>query len=853
MGALHTLFLRGRSKITVWASVVGAWLTYVPPGFKLDVGQCLVVTSYLLLAAFCIFDHPDLLSFPNRPGFIAVAQFPVLFLTAAKYNPLFAFIGRGHDKLNFLHRWVGRGVSLAVAVHAVFWVWKRFRTGKACRLYTYQADTTGIAATIVLAIIFIFKIAVRAGGLDNTFMSVSSHRLVSPTSRIPFRLSMRLVRASSKLSFLTVSSPRNSKLGNAPDTKHGHTDTEEQGLLTLAARVTAADLKSPIRVLVDGPYGTPPKPLGERVVMVCGGSGAAYIFGVLADWLDEGDVFPEDDEEEDESGSHQSSGPSCVHSILLIWYIREARCVRWFADNLRRIGALARARGVSIVLRICVTREQGRRISSEDGVDSPSGAAKDFRLSTLSELDARQHSYIVTTKSKSGLLGLGLPGSVEFARPCIGDIVQEQINAWAAPEVDVESEGDAYEQIAGEESDDEMHIVYLLEVHPLCSLLMGAEERGCLLYAADPCQWGPRRFVQFATVDERLTEDMYACQEPTHFGWFANLSTLAEAKLFEYLNRSTMWFRSAAEDDILPKGSVDPVYQAKAELLNAAIQEIGMGKYQWHLFIVTGFGWLADNLWPIVTGLILAPVVQEFNAKGPFLKLAQNIGLISFNTTLAIIGIFATVAAASPTFTALSVFAALWSVGRYILRISAGHSPVSLNNTVNWWAFGQLLGSLIAWPIISNYSCDATATTCARRDNMGWRYFLIAMGGLMIVLWFIRFFVFRLYESPKYLMGRGRFAEAVEVVHAVAKYNGKSVSLTTEELETAGVSGNHANTAKGIEEGPRELDTTARAALKRKFEQFNGDHVRSLFATRKMAISTSLVIAIWLLLAWRSR
>ncbi|KAG8741798.1 hypothetical protein FRC12_015550 [Ceratobasidium sp. 428] len=83
-----------------------------------------------------------------------------------------------------------------------------------------------------------------------------------------------------------------------------------------------------------------------------------------------------------------------------------------------------------------------------------------------------------------------------------------------------------------------------------------------------------------------------------------------------------------ARDDILPEGSVDPVYQAKAELLNAAIQEIGMGKYQWHLFIVTGFGWLADNLWPVVTGLILAPVVKEFSAKGPFLKLAQNIGLL---------------------------------------------------------------------------------------------------------------------------------------------------------------------------------------------------------------------------------
>jgi hypothetical protein len=35
-----------------------------------------------------------------------------------------------------------------------------------------------------------------------------------------------------------------------------------------------------------------------------------------------------------------------------------------------------------------------------------------------------------------------------------------------------------------------------------------------------------------------------------------------------------------ALDDLLPKGAVDPVYQAKAEALNAAIQEIGFGKYQ---------------------------------------------------------------------------------------------------------------------------------------------------------------------------------------------------------------------------------------------------------------------------------
>lgn len=35
-----------------------------------------------------------------------------------------------------------------------------------------------------------------------------------------------------------------------------------------------------------------------------------------------------------------------------------------------------------------------------------------------------------------------------------------------------------------------------------------------------------------------------------------------------------------ANNDLYEDGTIDPVYQAKARLLNAAIQEIGMGKYQ---------------------------------------------------------------------------------------------------------------------------------------------------------------------------------------------------------------------------------------------------------------------------------
>lgn len=81
---------------------------------------------------------------------------------------------------------------------------------------------------------------------------------------------------------------------------------------------------------------------------------------------------------------------------------------------------------------------------------------------------------------------------------------------------------------------------------------------------------------------------------------------------------------------VLLKGAIDPVYEGKAQVLNTAIQEIGMGRYQWQLFIVVGgFGWASDNLWPIVTSLILTPVANEFNAtKPPLLSLSQNIGLL---------------------------------------------------------------------------------------------------------------------------------------------------------------------------------------------------------------------------------
>lgn len=41
---------------------------------------------------------------------------------------------------------------------------------------------------------------------------------------------------------------------------------------------------------------------------------------------------------------------------------------------------------------------------------------------------------------------------------------------------------------------------------------------------------------------------------------------------------------------------IDAVFEEQAELINHAVQVIGMGKYQWALFALGGFGWMCDQV-----------------------------------------------------------------------------------------------------------------------------------------------------------------------------------------------------------------------------------------------------------------
>jgi len=151
----------------------------------------------------------------------------------------------------------------------------------------------------------------------------------------------------------------------------------------------------------------------------------------------------------------------------------------------------------------------------------------------------------------------------------------------------------------------------------------------------------------------------------------------------------------------------------------------------------------------------------------------------------------------------------------------------------------------VAWGFLPNFSCpaDTLAGQCHKADNMGWRYLMYTMGSFTFVLWAGRFFLFTLHESPKYLIGQGRYTEAIEVLNAVAKYNKTSQPLTVTQLEQ--VERHHAERNGGVH---AVAPVSRKTAIKRTFAAFKPGgfhHVRALFSTVKLTYSFTLILLIW--------
>ena len=157
-----------------------------------------------------------------------------------------------------------------------------------------------------------------------------------------------------------------------------------------------------------------------------------------------------------------------------------------------------------------------------------------------------------------------------------------------------------------------------------------------------------------------------------------------------------------------------------------------------------------------------------------------------------------------------------------------------LSGLATWWSVGTLIASMLAWAFIPNFSCEA-AETCTKENNWGWRYLVLTLGAITFTMFLCRFFLFTLYESPKFLVSRGRQDEAVAAVQGIAYKNKTTTWLTEEVLNEIG----------GYPEENESEALTTRQIISRSMERFSMQQIAPLFGSKRLGLSTILLWFCW--------
>ncbi|WFD29842.1 hypothetical protein MSPP1_000855 [Malassezia sp. CBS 17886] len=350
---------------------------------------------------------------------------------------------------------------------------------------------------------------------------------------------------------------------------------------------------------------------------------------------------------------------------------------------------------------------------------------------------------------------------------------------------------------------------------------------------------------------------------------------------------------------------VSTQYERQVALVNQAImEEIGFGAFQIKLTILAGFGWLADNIWFEALAVTLPQIGYEFDvAHVQFATFSLYLGLLvgstfwgffsdiigrrpSWNATLFISGAFGIGVGAAPNFVGMCCMLACLGFGlggnlpvdgAMMIEFIPGPYQWVLTLLSLFWCIGQLFAALITWAFITNYRCTS-ADNCPRSSNEGWRYSWFLLGGCVLLMWVLRYFVYPIPESPKYLLAMRREEDAFRVLQFVAKENGRATTLTLEKLRQAGL-GRTMQVAGDEEAAPAaSMDTNAKAGppdgkaeatvevhtrsyawsqtqlgghalsprrVRENLRALHRSPMGALFASRRMALNTVLVCACW--------
>jgi MFS family permease len=220
---------------------------------------------------------------------------------------------------------------------------------------------------------------------------------------------------------------------------------------------------------------------------------------------------------------------------------------------------------------------------------------------------------------------------------------------------------------------------------------------------------------------------------------------------------------------------------------------------------------------------------------------------LAFNFTLFLAGVFGLASGGGPNWIGtcalyacigLGVGGNLPVDGALFLEFLPQTSGNLLTLLSVFWPVGNLIASLLAWAFIPNFSCPSGTPIgqCSKADNWGWRYLILTLGAITFFMFICRFFLFHLYESPKFLLSRGRQAEAVATVYGIAHYNKTHTWLTEDILNQIG--GDQEVTQEDTKLSVFEI-------IKRSLSRFSMKRFKTLFQDKKIGLTTALLWFQW--------
>ncbi len=232
--------------------------------------------------------------------------------------------------------------------------------------------------------------------------------------------------------------------------------------------------------------------------------------------------------------------------------------------------------------------------------------------------------------------------------------------------------------------------------------------------------------------------------------------------------------------------------EERAMTVGQAVEEIGVGPFQYKLLAICGASWAADAMEVVIISYVIPSVIRQWSltsGQAGLIGTAIFIGMlvgawfwgtitdyvgrkIGFQLTVLIDSVFGFLSALSPGYVWLLLLRAVTGFGvggtlpvdfavfsEYLPKRNQGSYLVLLEA---FWAMGTIVVAGLAWLILP------------RAPVVGWRVLLAVSAVPGAIVYFIRRHI---PESPRYLLIEGREEEALEVLRQVARENGTTLDV----------------------------------------------------------------------------